>query len=246
MPDFCSENTETITNANYKDLYSSTDSSLPNGGTGFPASSISDKGIVNKGELETHLTALLAKMNATAPPGETTKEANNKEIDATKVFSENAAKLRKALTTEYCFYYKRYIYILHDILTTAATMGKDSNPKQYKEKKLATETLNSRLNQILQILQSLINSRLTSLKGYYGQSSGVNQLNEQLDTTRTQLIRHSQLLKNADLEKDVKAAMVDYSVEKNSSSRNLLAIYGFMNIVAAGLIFYLYRTAKSE
>jgi hypothetical protein len=46
------------------------------------------------------------------------------------------------------------------------------------------------------------------------------------------------------MEKDLKSAMVDYTVEKNSSSRNLLAIYGFMNIVAAGLIFYLYRTAK--
>jgi hypothetical protein len=246
MPDFCSENTETITDANYKALYSSSDTSLPNGGTGFPESSTSSNGLVNNGEIKVHLDSLLSKMNAVAPSGETTKEANNKEIDETKVFSENAAKLRKNLTTEYCFYYKRYIYILHDILTTAATMGGESKPQEYKDKKLETEKLNAKLNQILQILQALINSRLTSLQGYYGESSGVNQLNQQLDTTRTELIRHSQLLKNADLEKDLKAAMVDYSVEKNSSSRNLLAIYGFMNIVAAGLIFYLYRSAKSE
>jgi hypothetical protein len=94
------------------------------------------------------------------------------------------------------------------------------------------------------VLQAIVNSRMTSLRNYYGRDSGVNQVNTYLDTTRTDLLVHSKLLKNMSMEKDLKSAMVDYTVEKNSSSRNLLAIYGFMNIVAAGLIFYLYRTAK--
>jgi hypothetical protein len=85
-----------------------------------------------------------------------------------------------------------------------------------------------------------------SLKSYYGEKSGVNELNTQLDETREELIKHAKLLKKNDLEKDAKSAMIEYSIEKNSSSRNLLAIYGFMNIVAAGLIFYLYRSVKSE
>ena len=129
---------------------------------------------------------------------------------------------------------------------SATRLGSGPLPSVYVTKKGNTERLNSKLNQILQILQTLVNSRLSTLKGYYGTDSGVNALNRQLDTTRADLIKHSELLKKHDLEKDAKSAMVEYSIEKNSSSRNLLAIYGFMNIVAAGLIFYLYRTAKSE
>jgi hypothetical protein len=41
-----------------------------------------------------------------------------------------------------------------------------------------------------------------------------------------------------------KQSMIDYTMEKNSSSRNLLAVYGFMNIVAVGLLFYMYKAAK--
>jgi hypothetical protein len=72
----------------------------------------------------------------------------------------------------------------------------------------------------------------------------VNALNSNLDTMRTQLIAHSTQLQSASLETDVQTAMIDYTLEKNASSRNLLAVYGFMNIVAVGLLFYLYRSSK--
>ena len=103
-----------------------------------------------------------------------------------------------------------------------------------------------KLNQILQVLQSLVISRHTSLKGYYGTETGVNRLNSELDARRAELVKHSEILKKNNLEKDTTEAMIEYSIEKNSSSRNLLGIYVFMNMVAAGLIFYMYRSAKPE
>lgn len=242
MPDFCSENTELITDANYMEKYStgSKISCLPHNGNGF--SSVENNGMVNKSELDRHVTALLAKANAEAPGSVSSSDASKKSTSIPSAFAENSAKLRKDITTEYCFYYKRYIYVLHDILMSAATLTEGSKPPDYIKKKENTEKLNGKLNQILQVLQSLVNSRLTTLKGYYGPNSGVNELNSELNTTRNELIKHSTLLKNTELEKDARAAMIDYSVEKNQSSRNLLAIYGFMNIVAVGLVFYLYRS----
>jgi hypothetical protein len=243
MTGFCLENKDVITDANYKEVYQTSfrKSSLPNGGMGFPQSSISSSGIINSSDLDNHLTKLLSEMDAVAPSNLPTEK-----LDPAGVFAKNSSTLRQNIKNEYCFYYKRYTYILHYILMTAATMGSGSTPAAYLEKKQNTERLNSKLNQILQLLQAMVNSRLNSLKQYYGSESGVNELNKQLDTTREELVRHSKLLKNTSLEKDAKAAMIDYSIEKNSSSRNLLAIYGFMNIVAAGLIFYLYRSAKSQ
>jgi hypothetical protein len=243
MPDFCSDNKETILDSNYMDNYqtSSKKSCLPNNGTGFSNSSIQANGMVETSVLKSHIENLLQNATAVAPSLES---SGNPELS--KMYAINAANLRKNITEEYCFYYKRYMYILRDILMSAATIGTGSLPSVYVTKKQNTEKLNSKLNQILQILQALVNSRLLSLKSYYGEKSGVNELNTQLDETREELIKHAKLLKKNDLEKDAKSAMIEYSIEKNSSSRNLLAIYGFMNIVAAGLIFYLYRSVKSE
>lgn len=241
MADFCSSNTEVITNNNYKDKYSGV-SCLPGGGMGFPKSSINDNGIINKADMDDHIKKLLDSQKAIAPR----KIKQLEEMNPAEDFAKTSAALRDSINKEYCFYYKRYTFILNEILMQAATQDSTKLGAAYTEKKNNTEGLNSRLNQILQVIQALVNSRIASLKEYYGTSTGVNQVNEYLDTTRVDLLNHSKLLKNKAMEKDLKSAMVDYTVEKNSSSRNLLAIYGFMNIVAAGLIFYLYRTSKSQ
>jgi hypothetical protein len=240
MPDFCSENTETITTSNYSVKFPGK-SCLP-GGNGFPAGSINNKGVIDATALNNHVKSLLDDEKALAP--ETIKQLE--EMNPAQDFATNSAKVRDNINKEYCYYYKRYIFILHEILMLAATQDSSHLGDDYVTKKNNTEGLNSKLNQILQVIQALVNARIVSLKNYYGTDTGVNQINTYLDDTRTDLINHAKLLKNAAMEKDIKSAMVDYTIEKNSSSRNLLAIYGFMNIVAAGLIFYLYRSSKSQ
>ena len=240
MPDFCSENTEIITNTNYTDKFPGS-SCLPGGGQGFSKSSINAKGEIDSQLLNTHVKGLLDAEKALAP--QTIQQLE--EMNPAEDFAKTSAKVRDNINKEYCFYYKRYTFILHDILMLAATQESSKLGATYETKKLNTEGLNSKLNQILQVIQALVNSRIASLNTYYGTDTGVNQVNTYLDATRTDLLNHSKLLKNAAMEKDLKSAMVDYTVEKNSSSRNLMAIYGFMNIVAAGLIFYLYRTVKN-
>lgn len=210
-------------------------SCLPNGGVGFPDNTVSERGMVDVGQLDAQIMTLLPSQRAAAPPG-----LSPTDLNPAGAFSDSAAALRKNIKNEYCFYYKRYMYILKKLLTTIATSN--ANTGDLTAMKQNTESLNSKLNQILQLLQALVNSRLNTLKMYYGPNTGVNQINVELDKNRSDLIKHSTLLKNYELEIDLKSAMIDYTLEKNSSSRNLLAIYGFMNIVAAGLIFYLYRS----
>ena len=106
-----------------------------------------------------------------------------------------------------------------------------------------TAKLNTKLNTILLVMKAAVNSRMNTLSSYY--NTDVNKLNSELDDARGKLASHSNILQNNDLKADVQAAMVDYSIEKNSSSRNLLAVYGFLNVVAAGLLFYLYTNTKA-
>lgn len=137
--------------------------------------------------------------------------------------------LISAIQREYCFYYTRYMYALRQVLTLAATpetpMGSGSTYDSYKQNAIR---LNNQLSQILMILQSV--SRLS------GSTLDI-------DSVNNNLLDHMRKLQDTSMETDAKSAMIEYTLEKNSSSRNLLAIYGFMNIVAVGMLVYLYRAA---
>jgi hypothetical protein len=107
--------------------------------------------------------------------------------------------------------------------------------------------LNSKLNQLIQLIQRLQVKRYADLNtNFYTafSASDSTSLNDMLLQTKTNLMAQSDKLKNGDFEMNVKQAMIDYTLEKNSSSRNLLAVYGFMNIVAVGLLFYMYKASK--
>jgi len=219
--DFCSQNTETIMDTNYQDLYLSPStqsqgrsSCLPNGGSGF-----SNTGVISNDDINAYVVGtLLPNSGAVAPTAPAQIELNTVALDA-------------SIQNEYCFYYKRYMYALNQLLTLAATPGTDvTTGSPYDTYKQNAIRLNTLLNQILQIIQGI--SR------YYESSSGVN---PNLDSARSSLQDHMRKLKDTDMEENVKSAMIEYTIEKNSSSRNLLAIYGFMNIVAAGMLVYLYR-----
>ena len=259
MSDFCSQNSESINGSNYMDTF--TNSCLPNNGAGWSGSSVdASTGLVASGQIESHIAKLLSRTySATDEQGrpiksdvkapnltQTSTNFPQTNVNPAGIFSKNSAMLRSTIESEYCFYYKRYIYILTDILQIASQRNSTDLTADagYQQKKVNTEMINLKLNQILQILQGLVNSRLVSLSEYYGTNSGVNQLNTELDRNRNDLIRHTHMLKNREMEKEVHSAMIDYTIEKNSSSRNLLAIYGFLNIVAVGVLFYIYRSAK--
>jgi len=231
--EFCSSNTETITATNYNNSFSpSSESCLPNKGAGFSTSEMNN-GNVNSSALTTAVSNLLKNTNSGTPadlnslnnPGDT--------------FSTNAGKLRRSILKEYCFYYKRYIWVLTQVLNSAAsTTALVGDPLTlYNTQKANAGAINSKLNQILQILQELATVRTSTLNTYYGQTPN-------LDNIRDTLKKHSEKLKSASMETDVQSAMIDYTLEKNSSSRNLLGIYSFMNIIAIGILFYLYRSSK--
>jgi hypothetical protein len=242
MGDFCSQNRESITDTNFSNSYESATrtSSLPNSGTGF--SNIGASGLVDQSAVDDHVVTLLSKANATTPGG---TDPNN--LNPASNFAKSSAALRSRLADEYCVYYKRYMFALQKVLLLAATSGMNlSGNADYISKKKVAQDLNSKLNQLLQVMQGLINIRTKDLSEYYGPDTGVNSLNTELDNARKSLVTHMGKLQSNDMEMDVKSSMIDYTLEKNSSSRNLLAIYGFMNIVAGGILFYLYTGSRSS
>ena len=226
--DFC-PSSQTINKNNYLDKFS--------GRTCIPPSPvINANGSVNTAALNSWVETLISH---TAPAVKVESGNFGSQTNPAGDFSAKAAALRTNISNEYCFYYVRYIWAIQTVLTTATS----SSGTVDQAVKNGAQELNNKLNTILLVMKTLINSRLNTLNSYYG-DNGVNKLNKGLDDTRKKLQAHSDKLQKNDMKSDVQAAMIDYSLEKNSSSRNLLAVYGFMNIVAVGLLFYLYKNTS--
>jgi hypothetical protein len=226
--DFCPSSV-TIGKSNYLENYT--------GRSCIPTSSvINDNGTVNTAALNSWVETLVT---STAPAVSVNSQGFGGQMNPASDFSSKAAALRANITNEYCFYYVRYIWTIQKILADATNSSGAVDPAM----KQGAQTLNNKLNTILLVMKTLVNSRLNTLNSYYGET-GVNRLNADLDDTRSKLMAHSEKLQKNDMESDIQSAMIDYSLEKNSSSRNLLGVYGFMNIVAIGLLFYLYKNAN--
>jgi hypothetical protein len=230
----CASNTDQINVNSFGQDFDSSKSVLPSG-TGF--SQLDSNGVVDETALNNWINSLITREEAKAP---TATSANPNPAEE---FARKAQALRSKINTEYCYYYVRYTWGLTNVLTTAATVPGASASSDYINRKERLKTINGRLNQILQVAQALKVNRETALKNYY--SSDLNMLNKDLDATRDSLIKHSKILATNEMEMNVRKAMVDYTLEKNSSSRNMLGIYVFMNIVAGGLLYYIYKTSRA-
>jgi hypothetical protein len=219
-----------ITKSTYMErfaLHNNISSSVP------PDTVIRADGTVDTAELNTFVNTFLSQV----PPPLTIGSVSSNENTALN-FSSRTSALRNAIKEEYCWYYHRYIWGLTNVLTSAAQSGGVVD----EQVKTNTAILNNKLNGILLVMKSIANSRINTLSTYY--ANGVNSQNATLNTARSDLQKHSEILRKNDLQSDVQSAMIDYSIEKNTTSRNLLAVYGFMNIVAVGLLFYLYTNIK--
>lgn len=226
---FCNSN-ENIRLDNYSANYPGT-SCLPNQ-NGFTENA---NGIVADSVLQSHLTSLMA----------TVGNSNKPIIDQTASdFSTGSQNLRTLIQNEFCYYYRCYIFALNKLLTDATSTNL---PPDYNDTKTNTINLNKKLNHIIQLLQKLLQSRQNTLNNYYGTDvgqNGVQNVNDTLNATLITLQQHSAALENNKLEQTVKSSMIDYTIEKNESSRNLLAVYCFMNIVAVGILYQLYSSSS--
>jgi hypothetical protein len=223
---FCSS-AEIITLANYSVNYPGT-SCLPNP-SGFAENA---SGVVADSVLESHLTSLMTRYNDSNQP----ISAQN-----ASTFSTGSQSLRIDIQNEFCYYYRRYIFALNKLLTDATATNL---PADYSQTKTNTINLNKKLNHIIQLLQKLLQSRQNTLNTYYGTDAVIQNANASLNTTLRTLQDHSTALQNNQMEQTVKSSMIDYTIEKNESSRNLLAVYCFMNIVAVGILYQLYSSSS--
>jgi capsule polysaccharide export protein KpsE/RkpR len=126
-------------------------------------------------------------------------------------------------------------------LTAGSTAGTLSADKQatiqmYLGK---SKEYNVKLNDLIQVSNFLASKRASDSSE---QSDQVNALNTEITSTFDTLKQHQQILTSENATADLRQRMTEFSEEKNRSANNLLQLYGVLNIVAIGLLLYIYRS----
>lgn len=156
--------------------------------------------------------------------------------------TENATM--QSIKDEFCFNYVRYSYALDrlfQLLTTTATAGALTSQQQRDLQSRLNTALkyNNSLNDLIQITNYIAQRRAIEMRT---QNAEINSMNQSIESSFSTLAEHNRILKEKDALANLRKRMVEFSQEKNLSASNLLSLYGFLNLVALGLLFYIYRT----
>lgn len=164
-------------------------------------------------------------------------------------YAERRATFVANVKNEYCFYEQRYMYALKQLFAairadTANRTSSSSTVSADVSKYLALcQTLNTKVNDLLSIIAGItseLSSRSDALQ------LEMENIHAELQTQKAGLEKQAKILSSTEGTATIEKQMVKYSEEKARRANNLLNIYSALNLVALGLLVYVYRASGSE
>lgn len=158
-------------------------------------------------------------------------------------FAANMKMFVERLREEFCYYDSRYKVAMQKwvALVTDASYRKDSNISNADIQQYATiaTQLNYKLNLLVQLTRAVNNFQYSTSKQKQEDIEALNkQFNARYAATKAQMDQLSNLTSTEDLRK----RMVGYTQEKARATDNLLSLYAFLNVVALGVLVYVYKS----
>jgi hypothetical protein len=154
--------------------------------------------------------------------------------------------LLDAARKEYCFYDSRYRASLQYLFTGIrnAAQNNSAEAKQVIDTRLqTTQVLNRKVNDLIQIMNAISEKMMASSNTLQAE---IADFNKKLQSQRDKLEEQNAIIQSNEASMRLEKEMVKYSEEKARYSDNLLKMYSFLNIVALGLLVYVYKAAGDE
>ena len=150
----------------------------------------------------------------------------------------------RKIQEEYCFNYFRYKYSLETLFeklvnTSKNTVLSDADRNDIQRRLDRARSFNEKLNDLVQITNFIAQKRSAEMRQ---QNTEINAMNTNIASTYSTLQTHARILNSETNLQDLRKRMVEFTEEKNRSAMNLLSLFGFMNLVAIGLLFYIARS----
>ena len=176
--------------------------------------------------------------------------AQNKDLkmqgDASRTSKQ--AALLSTIKSEYCFYDSRYKYVLEKIfsevqqgyLTNTPTTSATTSASTKKYISLA-QALNRRLNDLIQLVNAITEDMTTTSTSIDTEMTNTSQ---SMQDQKKKLDQQNKTISSNEATMKIRKEMVNYSEEKARHTDNLLKLYSFLNVVALGLLVYIYKAAN--
>jgi hypothetical protein len=178
-----------------------------------------------------HLKALETAGRLKAPP----KVGESSSAIYAYLQADEAAL--KAMQDEYCHYATRYRYCITKMIE-GGSAGSASGAVTPANWVTSARLLNARLQNLVAIMKALTEARMKMGPDMGGD---VAKLNADLSVRMNKLSEQSNDLTNGNADTILYKKMVQYTRQKAKANSNLVLLYTFMNLVALGMLFYVYR-----
>lgn len=184
--------------------------------------------------LQAHVAALTAAGVIKARP--TQAVGTDKETDMMSLVADDKAFYDR-LQAEYCYYEGRYKYAFKRFLELATSrIAADNRAAEVMLQN--TKKLNIRVNGVLEIMNYLAAKRVATTAE---NKADINRRNELINVKLNRLNKGYSMLSRDNAVILTQKEMVRYTEEKNNFNSNQIAIWAAANIVALGVIFWVYR-----
>ena len=196
------------------------------------ASDRDSNGMLNNTTIQATISSL--KSSGIIPSSKTTSP---------ELFVMKQQELLKDIQAEYCFYESRYKYSLEQLFNSIST-GYNNNTGDIQtsiQKYLtSTQTLNQKLNDLVQIINGITEDMLSTTTGLEAE---IKAFDRQMKEEKEKLQRQNKVISSNQATMEINKQMVKFTEQKAKYSNNLLGLYSFLNIVALGLLVYVYKSA---
>lgn len=172
-----------------------------------------------------------------------TLQARNLTGNVTDATESVSYDLLYSLQYEFCFYSKYFSVLLADyiFIQNKTTDGFTDARKTALIQKIVNNltVVKARLTDITDVAATIGTKQTGELKGMNDTINAfIRTTKESVDT----LNANAAILMSKDKESNLRSRQLSYSEEKNAYANQLLAMYGFANLIALGLLFYIYKS----
>lgn len=148
------------------------------------------------------------------------------------------------IKTEYEFYESKYETALNNLFNSIRA-GYDNNTTEnisiINANLITSQNLNKKLNDLTQIINGITGYMLSSTSGLETQIRNFDNL---IKDKQDKLQKQNRIITSSQATTELNKEMVKFTEQKSKYSNNLLGLYSFLNVVALGLLVYVYKSSN--